>query len=552
MQKYQNAIQDLKGNAIAGASINVYLYGTLTTATIYSDNGVTPITPGSLTTDPEGEFGFYAANGRYTVSVVATGFTSQNFYDVLLFDPADAGITSVANYGAVADGVTDNTAAFQAAIDAAYAAGGGYIQIPLNGSYRINGTVVLKSGVVLGNVAGTWDTYSTYTTNNQPATAKLLKYGTGDCFTFYHGATGATTYAGGGLIGISVDGSNQTSGGGIYFTSPTAADSFGCVIRNCIFEKCYAYGIKVPVSTYAMRDVRFIDCEVEGTRSVATSEGSGLINQSTDTNVNGCLFFRNARHGIENTGGAVRLVNTDSFYNTLDGVYDAGQATKALYVQCDANGRYGLFLDVSATYAAAGRQSVYSSCLFWKNNTSNAANGRNVNIGQTSGGAGLHNIGFTSTVFGAGSAETVEYHLAISALPNGQNRFVGCQFSETTSTTGKAMNDNLRKTSIFAGNSTGTEEYFRMPTVLASGTTLPSVQNSSILQTANAAPTTITNFLVGRVGQTIKVLFGDANTTVDFTGTNLKGRATDWTPGVGDSMECTTPDGTTWYCITSG
>ena len=120
MQKYQNAIQDVKGNAIAGAFINVYLYGTLTTATIYSDNGVTPITPGSLTTDSEGEFGFYAANGRYTVSVTATGFTSQQFYDVLLFDPADAGIVSVKNYGAVGDGVTDDTIAINAALSAIY------------------------------------------------------------------------------------------------------------------------------------------------------------------------------------------------------------------------------------------------------------------------------------------------------------------------------------------------------------------------------------------------------------------------------------------------
>jgi len=139
VQKYQNAIQDLKGNAIAGASINVYLYGTLTTATIYSDNGVTPITPGSLTTDSEGEFGFYAANGRYTVSVIATGFTSQNFYDVLLFDPADAGITSVKNYGAVGDGVTDDTAAFQAALAALTS--GGKLTVPAGTYTRPGGTV---------------------------------------------------------------------------------------------------------------------------------------------------------------------------------------------------------------------------------------------------------------------------------------------------------------------------------------------------------------------------------------------------------------------------
>jgi hypothetical protein len=154
VQKYQNAIQDLKGNAIAGASINVYLYGTLTTATIYSDNGVTPITPGSLTTDSEGEFGFYAANGRYTVSVVATGFTSQNFYDVLLFDQTDAGIASVKDYGAVGDGVTDDTAAIQAAITAVQTAGGGPLNFPA-GTYKITSTInVTASNVLLQGAGG--------------------------------------------------------------------------------------------------------------------------------------------------------------------------------------------------------------------------------------------------------------------------------------------------------------------------------------------------------------------------------------------------------------
>ena len=93
MQKYQNSIQDLKGNAVAGASIAVYIFGTATLATIYSDNGVTVIAPGALLSDAEGEFAFYAANGRYNVQVVAAGLASQTTYDVLLFDPADADIT---------------------------------------------------------------------------------------------------------------------------------------------------------------------------------------------------------------------------------------------------------------------------------------------------------------------------------------------------------------------------------------------------------------------------------------------------------------------------
>jgi len=133
VQKYQNSIQDLKGNAVAGASISVYIFGTATLATIYSDNGVTPIAPGELLSDAEGEFAFYAANGRYNVQVIATGLASQTTYDVLLFDPADAGITSVEDYGAVGDGTTDNRAAFVAAFAAS---AGKRLRVPA-GTYRI-------------------------------------------------------------------------------------------------------------------------------------------------------------------------------------------------------------------------------------------------------------------------------------------------------------------------------------------------------------------------------------------------------------------------------
>jgi hypothetical protein len=89
MQKYQNAIQDVNGNAVAGATVAVYLYGTTTPATIYSDNGVTPIVGNSVTTSSVGEFFFYAANGRYSLTVTAVHFTSDAYNDITLFDSAD-------------------------------------------------------------------------------------------------------------------------------------------------------------------------------------------------------------------------------------------------------------------------------------------------------------------------------------------------------------------------------------------------------------------------------------------------------------------------------
>lgn len=458
------------------------------------------------------------------------------------------------DFGAVGDGTTNNTTAIQAAIDAMFASGGGYVQLQIGKTYRIDGTLQIKSGVVLGHSAGMWDTFSTFTANNEPATARLLKHGGGDAVAFYHGGTLATQFAGGGLIGITIDGTNQTSGGGVLCTQPTAAFTFGGFVKNCIFEKCYAYGIYLPLGTYSMQDFKIVECMFEGTRSVAAGEGSGIINYATDTHVRNAQFFRNARHGVENYGGSLRLNDVDSFYNTQCGLYDAGQATKAIYTQFDANGTYGIDFEVSAVYTAGARQHRFSNCLVWKNNTSAAANGRNVKFGQTGGGAGLTNISFGDSIFGASAGETVEYHLAVSApITDGQNRFTNCQMYDYSTTSLKSMNDDLWKMSFFAACGTGTEQIWTKPTTLADGTTQPSVQLTSFLQTANTAPTTIVNLLVGKPGQEVKVLIPDAFTTVDFSFSNLKGNGgVDWAAPAGSSMTCTTPDGTTWYCIVSG
>ena len=55
---------------------------------------------------------------------------------------------SVKDFGAVGDGVTDDTAAFTAAIAAAYAVGGGTVAVP-EGRYKITGAIQLRSWVRL-------------------------------------------------------------------------------------------------------------------------------------------------------------------------------------------------------------------------------------------------------------------------------------------------------------------------------------------------------------------------------------------------------------------
>lgn len=79
----------------------------------------------------------------------------------------------------------------------------------------------------------------------------------------------------------------------------------------------------------------------------------------------------------------------------------------------------------------------------------------------------------------------------------------------------------------------------------------PSVAQGHYFKTANTSAKTITMFDGGFTGQVIRVIINDANTTVDFTGTHLKGNGGgDWTPSSGDHMTCLF-DGTNWYCDVS-
>jgi Chaperone of endosialidase len=90
MQKYPNVTQDALGNVIQGMSVTVFLKGTQTLATLFSDNGVTGI-PNPVTSDALGTFFFYAANGRYDLQFTKTGLPTTQLLDVLLFDPMGSG-----------------------------------------------------------------------------------------------------------------------------------------------------------------------------------------------------------------------------------------------------------------------------------------------------------------------------------------------------------------------------------------------------------------------------------------------------------------------------
>lgn len=103
MQKYFNSVQNRNGKAVRNASVLITNYPGATVATIYSDDGITT-QANPITTDANGYFAFYAADGRYSISISGGSLDPLTINDILLEDPLDG---SDAAFGDVtADSVT--------------------------------------------------------------------------------------------------------------------------------------------------------------------------------------------------------------------------------------------------------------------------------------------------------------------------------------------------------------------------------------------------------------------------------------------------------------
>jgi len=90
MQRRRAAVIGLEGAPVSGVTVTVYIAGTLTPATIYSDDGVTT-TANPFTNSTNGSYEYYAANGRYDEVLSKTGMTfdADDTDDIQLYDPTD-------------------------------------------------------------------------------------------------------------------------------------------------------------------------------------------------------------------------------------------------------------------------------------------------------------------------------------------------------------------------------------------------------------------------------------------------------------------------------
>jgi len=108
MQKYQNNVTNRAGDAVRGLQVTVNVAGG-GLATIYSDN-VGTVRSNPLTTDASGYFEFYAADGRYNITVPGGGYTDVMINDTLVgINGAVKVVDLAASTGATLVGTTAGT-----------------------------------------------------------------------------------------------------------------------------------------------------------------------------------------------------------------------------------------------------------------------------------------------------------------------------------------------------------------------------------------------------------------------------------------------------------
>ena len=277
---------------------------------------------------------------------------------------------------------------------------------------------------------------------------------------------------------------------------------------------------------------------IEGNR-IVDGDGDG-INLASDGNsvriLNNAILSHNAagKAGIRIDGcDAVTVLGNDIEGNTYGLYLPASEASNAINII--SNNFEGNTIGIEAK-TDTGTATIYSLNII-----GNQFYQDPVNIGTTSNGGAILGGGFCQNQLTDATATIISHKVD---TPTARNFAI---FGNSLAGTSVLIVDgnSTKQSSIMASEYAPLYRFF---TNFIANDTSPNVAHGDNHKTANTLATTIVGFDGGYIGQNIKVIVNDINTTVDFTGTRLKGNGgVDWVPATGDWMECVY-DGTEWYC----
>ena len=366
MAKGWGSIRSTSGPTVPGATVKVYLAGTSTLASIFSDAALSIAidqTNSPVVTDDDGTYEFYVATGTYkivgtkgtltfTEDNVDIGYSVPAARTIATTSPLTGGGDLSANrtlafnfatnevvtgawsfarvnmkrpwidvrhpdFGAVGDGVANDTAAIQAAIDNAEAAGGGLVFIS-PGLYKISTLTIDSPGVVLAGAGPSSRLSTTATTGNVISIGNVgAGYSNAGGVRDLRIVSSVTRTSG---YAISVDGAEEgaiervkfetTGGGGMVFGATGAASGRWFVSRCIVFMQ----GAFNCLSIQAGNDRYVTDCWFQGNET-AGSKAIEILNAGGDwfTNVEAVL----CEIGVDLSAAAGKTIQWSSFVNVL-------------------------------------------------------------------------------------------------------------------------------------------------------------------------------------------------------------------------------------------
>lgn len=398
-------------------------------------------------------------------------------------------VLNVKDFGAIGDGVTNDTVAMQAAIDACAAANGGIILLP-NGTYLVS-TLTLKANVTLSSLQGQFS----YT--NSPCNIK--SNGSGPVIDTPVSAI--TTCA---IIGIRIDGSS-TASVGIRFRSVSYGRVAQCIIVNCLDQGI----LHSAGAACTFEDILMFNClltrirggpagvlELRGTDDFAHRVEANCSLTSGKSDSNFYCYAVYVQHDANFLSHVVGEISDGGFLIT--GHYNQ-------FVACRADLNWSVGWKLDGPGGTLGKN-MFSACHAL-NNGRDSANTHSGFLITTSAGNVFSACRNTQNGSGSGSSKyAFEDQTAYSAIAY-TNTFVGCDGDYSTA---------LFYTDAFTGSAPSIPNH---PVRHPDGATTPDVTNSNLAFLATyTAPATVTNFIGGVVGQVLTVL-GNSNVTIAHNAT---------------------------------
>lgn len=392
-------------------------------------------------------------------------------------------LLNVKDFGAKGDGVTNDRAAIQAAIDQAASVGGGIVFLPV-GTYIASG-LVMKSGVTLTSTGG----YRPYVASSPKSIATIAAPAGATGWIIDTPSAQTLSFA---VLGLGINGyasGDFTVGtGGIRCQNVLYATFANLAINNHVDQ-----GISYVVGNAStFTDILTTNCLLNRTRLLATGtlDIAGTDHYLHRIEANASMSLTGAISNSSLYVNAVKISGSNNFITDSVGEISdqgwliTGSNNRFSNVRADRNYGHG--------FQVSGGSNLFSSCT----SLDNGKNVDNTYDGFLVSGFGNEFAACSATHTDSGLYKYCFEDTVSNSVATNRNSYVACHATNYSTA--------AFKTDGFLGSAPSFPAH---PVRVADATATPDVTGTSLLILFQfSTPTTITNFINGSVGQSVRLI----------------------------------------------